>query len=192
MDLVAKPPPPWAALNLTWAAAIARLQAARLGGALEAGALTPLVEHFDFAWQHLNALAPVAAAFAPPPGAGWLPIHHLAEFVLDDLLDAFRGAASELALLVPSGARWTGDPDPRNVVDEAERFARYLGVAVMAARGGGGADPLSTALIRLDDVLSAWITNVSPLIGPIEEILEAVGHGTGDGFATTPKTTAPN
>lgn len=183
--LAPPPPPPWEALSLDWAAALTRLRAVRGRGLLQAAALTPLAEHFDRAWQQLVHLSRVATEFAPRAGAQRLPIHHLAEFVLDDLLDVFRGAASEVVLLVPDDSRPTGDPSPRDILDEAERFVRYLEVAGMAARADAD-DPLAAALVRATDALAGWIVELAPMIDPVEEILEAINYGAAEGFGVFP------
>jgi hypothetical protein len=190
MDRLAPSPIRWTLHHPSWLAATERLQSGLTAGQLEMTVLSPLLEHFEFAWRELALLAAVATRFAPPPGARPLPIQHLAEFVLDDLFDVFRGAAAEVVLLVPDGERWTGDPSPEDVLEEATRFERYLVVARLSATERG--DPLAAAIAHVADVLADWTEQLRPIVHPIREILERVNYGAADGFSERRRGDQPN
>lgn len=182
---------PWSTHRAAWVAAVTRLHGIPAAESLVAAVLTPLVEHFERAWLELGSLAAVAEPFAPPPGSRPMPIQHIAAFALDDLLDAFRGAANEVQLLIPEGARWNGDPSPEDILDEVERLDRYLALARLAASASGGTDPFSTTVVRVADALVSWSADLPALIAPIREILEAVHYGAVDGLKG-PRPSLPN
>lgn len=191
MDLFAPANLPWTLHTSAWTEAVSRLRSGLAQGTLEAAALSPLVDHFELAWLELGALARLATRFAPPHGVRPLPVQHLADFILDDLLDVFRGASAEVALLVPEGRRWTGDPSPEDVLEEASRFDRYLALAGMAAAAAGETDTLSAATVRVTEALADWSTELAPLIAAVRAILEAVNYGAADGFSTTRRRQLP-
>jgi hypothetical protein len=121
-----------------------------------------------------------------------MPIQHLAAFALDDLLDVFRSAASEVQLLIPEGERWNGDPSPEDILDEVERLDRYLTLARLAADASAGTDPFSTTVVRVADALANWSADLPALVSPIREVLEAVNFGVGDGFSAPGRSTLAN
>ena len=135
--------------------------------------LTPVIDHFETAWVHLRQLALVAEEFCTPPDHRPLPIQHFADFIVDDVLDVYRGSASEVVLLVPTVNGWMGNPSPEDVLDEGERFQRLLTVARMAAASGDVGDLLTVTALRVTAELDGWADTLAPLLSPIHEALEA-------------------
>jgi hypothetical protein len=180
MKLLHTPEPVWTLHSRDWKQAVARLQSE---ATFEAAVLLPLIEHFETAWVHLRQLALVAQYTQPAPGVWPLPIHRLAELVLDDLVDSFRGAASEVLLLVPDYLG--GDPSPEDVLEEASRFERYLSVAGTAARALPVGELLADTTVRVAAVLGGWSAGLSPLLEPVTEALAATRFARSGGFGHT-------
>lgn len=177
--------PQWTLHTPEWREAVQRLRGGRAVNPLYTLLLTPLVDQFEAAWGQLRQLAVVAESFAPPPGQPVVPIQRLAEFILDDVIDVFRGAASELVLLIPSEDRWCKEPSPNDVLEEASRFQRLLVVAAMAA-GACSGDALSATTIRVAGKLDGWSDAIAPLVEAVASVLDAVQYGKGEAFGAEP------
>ena len=180
----------WSSARAAWVVATKRLHAGPTAGTMGAAVVAPLVDHFERAWTELGVIASLAARFVAPPETRPLPVQHLAAFVGDDLLDVFRGAASEVALLIPDGSSWNGDPSPTNIVDEIERFDRYLALAGMAAVASGSPDPLTAAVCKVAETLREWSAELPAMVAPIREILETMSFGSGAGSSAARRSRA--
>jgi hypothetical protein len=164
--------PRWTLQSAPWRDAVERLRSGRTTGVLDAALLTPVVDHFECAWGFLRHLAVVAESFAPQPDQPPLSVHYLAEFILDDVVDVFRGAASEVMRLIPAEHAWASEPSPSDVLDEGRRFQRLLVVAGLAAGSTGARDMLSVTTQNVAEALTRWSDELAPLI-------ETRGHGAG-------------
>jgi hypothetical protein len=171
---------PWTLGRGAWTAAVERLRRGDYAGPMEIAVLTPLVDHFETAWQELRILAALAESFLPPSEVRPLPLQHIAAFILEDLVDVYRDAAAEVVQLIADGDAWLGDPDPQDIQAGGERFDRYLVLLQMAGKSGN-AGPLTDAIARTTAALQEWATDLVPIIVPIRDVLESVTFGTANG-----------
>jgi hypothetical protein len=191
MQLLPPAEPQYTIHTPEWREAVRRLRSGRAANPLYATLLTPLVDRFEAAWTQLRQLAVVAESFAPPPDGPRMPIQFLAEFILDEVVDAFRGSASELVLLIPTGDRWL-EASPSDVLEEAGRFQRLLTVAAMAAGHDGTGNLLAETTLRVAAGFDRWYDDLAPPLTAITELLESLHYGTGDAFGAEPDPRDPN
>lgn len=144
--------------------------------ASEAGARTSLlIHHIEYGARHLSPLQLLAEATAASEGGPGL--HHLLDFIEDDIVDVFRCVAIGAASLVP-GPDWKENADPPEVQAEARLLARYLWIGAAAAQQEGiPADvrhafaAALTAMVRWDEELVQLIDEIAE-----NELLPAAGE----------------
>jgi hypothetical protein len=191
MQLLPPAEPQYTIHTPEWREAVSRLRTGHAATPLYAALLTPVVDRFEAAWSQLRQLAVVAESFAPPPDGPRVPIQVLAEFILDEVVDAFRGSASELVLLIPAGDPWS-EGSPSDVIEDAGRFQRLLTVATMAAGHDATGNLLTETTLRVAAGLDQWSDNLAGPIAAITELLESLHYGTGEAFSAEPSLRSQN